>query len=62
MFGKIIAPLVLVDPEFFLENTIFHPVKTHFLVLGVFLTDSGLEETGCSVVVGFYGSGSLWVP
>ena len=66
MFGKKISfvtdPLIPVDPELFLYDTAFHPVKTHVPGLGVFLTDGGLEETGCSVVVGFDGGGYLWVP
>ena len=65
MFGKIVSfvvvPLVPVDLELFLEDTVFYPVKTHVPGLGVFLMDDGLEETDCGVVVDFVGGGSLWV-
>ena len=66
MFGDIISivvgPFVPVDSELFLEDTVFHSVEMHVPGLGVFLTDGGLEETGCGVVVSFDRDGSLWMP
>ena len=66
IFGEIIiffaGSLVPVDPEFFLEDTVFHTVKTNAPGLGLFLMDGGFEEMGCVVVVSFYGDVSLWVP
>ena len=48
MFGEIIifvvGPLVPVDLEFFLEDTVFHPVKTHVPGLEVFLRMVDLKK------------------
>ena len=66
MFSEIvslvIAPIILVDPDFFLDITVFQPVETRVSGLEVFLMDGLLEETGYGVVADFDGVGSLWVP
>ena len=62
VIGAVDCGLAPVDVILALAHAIANPIKSHVDCFGPFLFDGVIGETGGRGVVGFDGSGWLWVP